>query len=197
MSKRIAVTILSVTFLVVIATLAVYTNDNRETINVVPYIYGNTPPVSLGKIKNRNAYVHLKLRFRSDSTEGYPNVFQTAPYDLGMRMEISGSTAAIVVRSLWADKGNSGLKVLVLTTALKAGQWYTLEIEALNGAFVRAKLDGQNVADYANAGLLMETSELLVGGGFDASRAFRGQIENIAITKGNFPNSLSALFNPQ
>lgn len=197
MSNQIAIKILSMLLLAALTTLAVYTKDNRETINIATYSYGNVAPVSLGEIKGHDAYVHLKLRFRADSTEGYPNVFQTAPLNRGLRMETSGTTAAIVVPSLWVDRGSNGLKVLVLTTTLKVGQWYALEVEALNGAFVRAKLDGRNVADYANAGVSMETSQLLVGGGFDASRTFRGQIENISVTKGNFPNALSALLNSE
>ena len=64
--------------------------SNRDTVNVASYINGATPVVSLGEIKNpENAYIYLKLRFRADSTEGYPNVFQTAPVNHGMRMEIS------------------------------------------------------------------------------------------------------------
>jgi hypothetical protein len=169
-----------------------FATDSRDTINVAPYIYGKTPLVSLGKIKNPdNAYVNLKLRFRADSTEGNPNVFQTAPVNRGMRMEISGSTAAIIVPDLSVP---GDLKGLTLTTALKTGQWYTLEVEALNGAYVHATLDGHLVADYASAGLSMETSQLLVGGGFDASRAFRGQMEDISITKGNIPQSWHLFF---
>ena len=159
--------------------------DNRVTINLAPYIYGKTPLIALETIKNPdNAYVHLKLRFRADSTEGHPNVFQTAPVNRGMRMEISGSTAAIIVPDLLAP---GGLKGLTLTTELKTGPWYVLEVEALNGTFVRVTLDGHLVADYVSSGLSMETSQLLVGGGFDASRAFRGQMDNISITKGNRP----------
>lgn len=159
---------------------------SRDTISVAPYTYGNVPPISLGEISPAdNAYVHLKLRFRVDSVAGYPNVFQTAPVNSGIRMEISGTTAAIVV----PDKSVLGeLKGLTLSTTVKTGQWYQLEVEALNGAFVHAKLEGQNVANYVSEGISMETSQLLVGGGFDVSRAFRGQIDNISVTKGNLPS---------
>jgi hypothetical protein len=50
--------------------------------------------------------------------------------------------------------------------------------------FVHAKLNGHLVVDYYSAGLSMEISQLLVGGGFDESRAFRGQIDNISVTIG-------------
>ena len=86
MSAQIFIRIMLLVLLVAIATLAAYTMDfhptpmklaadNREIINVSSYIYGKNPPVLLGAIKNPDAYVHLKLRFRADSTEGYPNIF--------------------------------------------------------------------------------------------------------------------------
>lgn len=157
--------------------------DNRRTINVASYISGQTPPVSLGDLKkSENGYIHLKLRFRVDGTEGNPNVFQTAPANRGMRMEISGATAAIVVPDFSVL---GGLKGLILSTAIKPGQWYALEVEALNGAFVRVIFDGHLVANYSSAGLDIEFSQVHVGAGFDASRAFGGRIEDISITKGN------------
>ncbi len=160
--------------------------DTLETIHVAEYDSGKSPPVALGEIKNPdNAYIRIKLRFRAQSTEGYPNLFQTAPVNLGMRLEISGSNASIVVRDLAEP---SGVKGLTLTTELKKGQWYELEIEALNGAFIRALLDSHPVFNYAGANLSMDTSQILVGGGFDASRAFHGQVDNISVIKGNLPH---------
>lgn len=170
--------------------------ESVKTFNAVRYDSSNSQPLALGEIKNPdNAYLRLKLRFRAQSTEGNPNLFQTAPLNRGMRMEISGSTAAIVVPDSAVP---GGLKGLTLTTALKTGQWYELEVEALNHAFVRASLDGLPVANYTGPGLAMETSELLIGGGFDASRAFRGQMEDIAVTKGNFspPIAFGGVKNP-
>jgi hypothetical protein len=157
--------------------------DNRETVDAAPYIYGQNDPISLGEIKNpESAYIHLKLRFRADSTDSFPNVFSTAPVNSGMRMELSGTSAGILIPDSSAP---GGLKGFNLTSTLKLKQWYELEVEILNRTFIKIFLDGQSVADYASAGIFMETSHLLMGGGFDASRAFRGQIENISITKGN------------
>ena len=158
-------------------------SDNRTTVTAAPYIYGKTQPVSLGQIKSRmNAYVHLKLRFRADSADGYPNVFQTAPLNRGMRMEISGSTAQLNIAHLSVP---NGVKRLVLTTKLDIGHWYTLGVEALNGSFVKVSIDGKDVVNYADADISIETSQFLVGGGFDVSRVFRGEISNISILKGN------------
>jgi hypothetical protein len=198
---RMSIKVLSVVLLGVIGALVAYTADvafwidshlihenavadTRKAINVAPYVYGETPPAMLGEIKNpKNAYVHIKLRFRADNTEGFPNLFQTAPVNRGMRMEISGSTAAIIVPDLAVpDK----LRGLTLTTSLKTGQWYALEVEALNGSFIRVLLDGRLVANHTDPEISMETTQLLLGGGFDPSRVFRGKMDNISITIGNF-----------
>jgi hypothetical protein len=164
--------------------------SNPETTNVSQYIDGNTP-IALGKLeKAENAHFLLKLRFRVDSAEGYPNLFQTAPVNSGLRIEISGSAATIIV----ADSSvNEGYRVIGLSNAINIGQWYQLEIEALNGNYVRAVLDEQNVADVSSTGISMEVSRFLVGGGFDETRVFRGQIDNISIKKGNIPSHIAAI----
>jgi len=156
--------------------------DNRESINGGSYIYGKIPALQIGSINNpQNAYLHLNLRFRPDSSEGYPNVFQTADVNRGVRLEITGTTAGLVIHD--SDSPN-GVRALILTTSLEKGRWYFLEVEILNGSFVRAVLDGKEVR--AEGGRLdLETSKILVGAGFDSTRAFRGQIDQISLLKGN------------
>ena len=157
---------------------------NAKTTYVSQFINGNSP-IELGKLeKADNAYFRLKLRFRVDSAEGYPNLFQTATVNSGLRIEISGSNAAIIV----ADSSiKEGYRVILLPKIINIGQWYLLEIEALNGRYVRVILDEQNVVDFSNMGISFEVSEFLVGGGYDKTRRFRGQIDNIYIKKGNVP----------
>lgn len=164
--------------------------DNPETINVSQFIDGNSP-ITLGKIeKSINAHFRLKLRFRVDSAEGHPNLFQTAPVNGGLRMEINGSTAAIIV----ADTSlKEGYRVIILPNGINIGQWYKLEIEALNGGYVRAILDEQNVVDVSSTGISMEVSQFLVGGGFDKTRVFHGQIDNTSIKKGNLSSGIATI----
>jgi hypothetical protein len=167
-------------------------SDNRATVDAAPYTYGKTIPISLGLIQNsKNSYFHLKLQFRADSVAGSHNVFQTAPLNHGIRMEISGSTAQLNVAN---SSVPAGIKKLVLTTTLNTGQWYTLGVEALNGSFVKVRFDGKDVVNYRDSDISIETSELLVGSGFDVSRVFRGEIRNISILKGNLQLPHQGLF---
>jgi hypothetical protein len=175
--------------------------DNPETTSVSQVINGNTP-IRLGKLeKTENAYFRLKLNFRLDNAEGFPNLFQTAAFNSGLRIEFNGTTAAIIV----ADSSvKEGCRVINLSNAINIGQWYKLEVVALNGGYVRVFLNEQNVVDASSTGISMAMSQILVGGGFDKTRLFRGQIDNISLTKGNLspraatrvrniPNSLHAV----
>jgi hypothetical protein len=71
-------------------------------------------PIIVGAINRPfGAYVHIQLRFRADSLDGHPNLFQTAGSNRGIRVEIAGAVAAIIlpdtsqpngVRWMWRPK---------------------------------------------------------------------------------------------
>jgi|APSaa5957512535_1039671.scaffolds.fasta_scaffold03448_2 hypothetical protein len=199
-SKKIFTNTLSMLLLLLIPTVVFYTMDmafwlesqlnnkqsyadSREVEDVVPYYYGKNSPISLGEIENpKDAYFRIKFRFRAEDTDGYPNLFQTAPFNQGARVEISGTTAALII----SDKTQSnGVRGITLTKSLVIGQWYSLDVEVLNGAFIRASLDGISVANHVASDLSIDTSQLLLGSGFNVSRVFRGDIDSISIMKGN------------
>ena len=161
-------------------------SSNLSAVNLPSYTYGKTPPISIQGIQHStDEYPRLKLRFRSDSNVGYPNVFQTAPFNEGMRMEISGSTLAVIIPDIDVL---SGLRGFTVSTDFKTGQWYSLDIEVVNGLEIRIALDDKTVAFYRGSGIAIKTSELLVGRGFDESRIFHGQIEDIYVTEKESPS---------
>ena len=79
--------------------------DNLQKQSPPQYEFGNAS-ISLGDIKDpHNAYFHLKLRFRIDSLDGHPNLFQTATLNNGLRIEFGGSSVVIIVAdTLLPDK---------------------------------------------------------------------------------------------
>lgn len=158
-----------------------------ETLHAEKYIYGTERPIDFGSIRNPiNAYFRLKLRFRIDPSNGSPstsNMFQTAPADRGLRVEISGSTATVMIPE--KPSVSPGTRRMILTAALEASRWHILEVEAMNGAFVRANLDGRPVALYGGSEISVETSQFLLGDSLGGSRPFSGEIADITLIKGN------------
>ncbi|WP_341915034.1 hypothetical protein [Polaromonas sp. YR568] len=155
---------------------------NKEYVNVSSYNQGDSFP-KLGRIDHPGgAHFRLKLRFRLDNSEGYPNLFQTAEFNTGLRIEFKDSTATLII----ADSSlKDGYRVIYISDQISVGQWYLLEIEALNHEYVRAFLDGQQVADVSSRGFSMQLSEFLLGVGFDRSRPFLGEIRDVSVVKGN------------
>ena len=197
MTLKIPFKLLLFALLGIILVLATYMADsrsvkpnetNQKIFNSEPYVYGKVAPIDIGEIKNENnAYIHIKLKFYPEDTDGYPNVFQTGPFNEGIRMEISGSTATIIVPDLSAPGGLRGIQ---LTSTLEKNKWYNLDVEALNGGYVRIKIDGKNIGAYENPNFKFRMSRILVGGGFDPSRQFRGRIDDIEVTNNNFTNQV-------
>ena len=151
------------------------------------YVFGKTTPILLGKIENnKKAYLHLTLRFRFDDTKGYPNVFQTAQNNSGLRLEISDSSSAFIVPDLDAPNKLRGIEL----TGLKKGTWYAIDVEALNGSFIRILLDGKPVYSLNSTAFFIDLSQIIVGRGFNSDRIFRGDIDDIHLVTGtlHIPN---------
>jgi len=66
----------------------------------------------------------------------------------------------------------------------------------LNGAYVHAALDSVPIPEYVNNSIDLDTSQILVGGGFDSTRGFRGQIQDITVIEGNQPKTRHQLSSP-
>ena len=164
--------------------------ENIKKQSAPNYEYGNEP-IAFGDIKDqKNAYFRLTLRFRIDSTEGHPNLFQTAPLNNGLRIEFGGTSAAIIVAdSSLPDK----YRAIYLSNAIKIGQWYTLNLEALNQGYVHAQIEGNKAASVASLGMAMDLSKILVGQGFSQDRSFKGSIESITFSKGNAAPTAAAI----
>ena len=157
------------------------------------YQYGITPPISFGALEDPlNAYINLRLDFYINDLNEYQNIFQTAPGNEGLRLEISGKNAALVL----SDKLSSGgIKGLTISSNIYINQWYTLYISAKNGESIFASLDGTKIIDYKSSGIELKGSEVLIGQGFDQTRMFHGRINNITFEDGKYAGRLVNKFN--
>jgi len=154
------------------------------------YQYGLTQIISLGRLTDpKNAYITLRLSFYAKDLDGYQNLFQTAPFNEGLRLEFSGSTAALVLADSLSPGGIKGLNI---NTDIKTNQWYELYISAKNGDSITASLNGKQIIDYKSTGIELKGSDVLIGQGFDQSRKFHGLIKDITFEDGKYKKLITA-----
>ena len=175
-----------------------YFIENLQTVSPSSYIFGNTSPIDIGGNDNvASAFIELKLHFRvvKDSS-GYPNLFQTGPVNSGIRMEFLNNTVNLLI----PDKSlPGGLKGILISANINLGEWYTLDIDALNGSHVDIYLNGKKIAKYKSSGINFSIAKIIIGQGFDSTRKFEGDIKDISVIFGkkteNTKTNIFAIFN--
>jgi hypothetical protein len=158
--------------------------DNIQTSNPSNYVFQKTQPIFVGgDAIPTSAFIDLKLRFRVvNDASGHPNLFQTSPYNSGLRMEFTNNTASLLI----PDKTiPGGLKGIQISSNLKTGKWYYLEIEALNSSHIAVYLDGESIEFYKSSGINFSLAKIIIGEGFSPDRKFKGDINDIYITYGH------------
>ena len=146
----------------------------------------NQFPVRLGELKkNKGAYFIVEFKFIGKYVANYENLFQTAPYNLGIRLEQSGLSTTLIVSN---KKDKEKPSVIQLTNALQVGQLHQIKIEALSKEFIRIDFDGKETL-IRSPDLIFSTEEFLIGSGFDSSRNYSGDLIDISFKRTNY-NSL-------
>ena len=159
-------------------------STRAEAFQVDKFVYGTDKQIDFGSVADSlNAYLRLKLRFRLDDPHGHADIFRSAASDAGVRVEIADTTLTVVIPE--KPSVSPGLRTMPLTATLQIGRWYVLEVEAMNGAFIRVKLDGRPVLLYGGAEIAFETSKFLLGADADPNRPFKGELADLYLIKGN------------
>lgn len=161
--------------------------DSRKTTEIPgEYLLGKSAPVRLDSIEQaRNAYIHLKFRFRIEDGDRSLRVFQTASADQGLHVEIASTKVTILVPTSIKSVGKQ--KRLQMAVQPGSEQWHWVEVEALNGAFVRGALDGHILINDVDSGISMATNDVVVGDGPNLDRSGpAARIDHISVAKGNY-----------
>jgi len=150
-------------------------------------------PVKLGGLKkNKSAYFLVDFKFLGKYVPSHENLFQSAPYNLGIRLEQSGLSLALIVSNY---TGKEKYSVVQLTNTLKVGQFHHIKVEALTKEFIRIVFDGKETL-IQSPDIIFSTEEFLIGSGFDSSRTYSGELKNIYFKKTNYHSLIgSALRN--
>lgn len=114
----------------------------------------------------------------ADMATGPSDIFQTAPYDKGLRMEVdSGRTVSVVAGS----RGKEQTKEFFLYKSLAPNKPVLLRVRYEFSGTLQVFMDGQKVLDAADSNMRIALSAPLVGGGYDAARRFKGTISSVDI----------------
>jgi hypothetical protein len=141
------------------------------------------PPINLGALGESNDHlaVLVRLDFESSDTSNYPNLLQTDSLNQGLRLELSGSTIALIAGS----PGNGiPYQVFVISKTLSSHNWHNMVMRIVEGRYVDVKIDGVLVGAI-KFDIPFSTRDVRVGIGFDETRRFHGDIKNIDVLVGS------------
>ena len=132
-----------------------------------------------GEDNYRFKAIDIHIRMKVYSITEHNNVFQTAPANQGIRLELAKpSTLALVVGS----SGPEGLKGFILTRSLQLDRWYSVDITITRDKRLKVSLDNRTVVDSPERNIDFIVSDVAVGTGFSKTRPFDGVIEGFSIT---------------
>ncbi|QFY41379.1 hypothetical protein F6R98_01030 [Candidatus Methylospira mobilis] len=103
---------------------------------------------------------------------GYPNLFQTADLNDGIRLEFSAQDAAVIYAT---EQGNSPGAV-VLPQLSKSEKMYRINIEAVYGEYINIRTNGTSLVKIMKPAPTFLLNHILVGQGFDSGRKFTGSL---------------------
>lgn len=133
-------------------------------------------PIRLGGLqKDKSAYFSANFTFKGGHQKAPQNIFQTAPFNSGIRLELSGNTLGVVYSDY---QKSSGYSSLILKKNLNLNEVHRIKIEALTKEFLRISVD-DHVESIKSPYLIFATNEFLIGGGFSPDRTYSGEVGDI------------------
>lgn len=137
----------------------------------------------------------LEISFRMivDFIDDYDNVFQTAPWNQGIRLELAKPAKLAFVISERAGTGVNP-RGLYLTQRLEPGKWYTVRLRIDPANRFQAWVNDFSVIDIEDATWAYAVSEVAVGTGFNRTRPFHGKVEDFSLRFGIWKPKAYSLF---
>lgn len=135
----------------------------------------------------------INFDFKADQLVGYSDVFQTDNVNQGIRVEVAhdptvsqpeshleqspamGNMMAIIIG------GAEAPLTALLTNKLSLYEWHHIRIQAWQHHFVQVWLDGLPLPTITSNQIDYKVSDIKVGGGFDGTRPFYGQLANFSL----------------
>lgn len=112
------------------------------------------------------------MEFKPYSTKGYTDLFQTAPLNKGIRVELRNNTVGLVIGA----KNAFGYDPYLISSNFDSKIPHTLEINIDNANYLLVWMDHQKIVDASTPDLRYTISNLIVGGGYSRNRTFKGRL---------------------
>ncbi len=122
--------------------------------------------------------ISIQMSFFVYSIGEHNNIFQTAPVNGGLRLELTKPGTLAVIAGA---RNTRKFLPYVLTTNLALKEWHTLAIDIDPENHVVILLDGDRM-DATDPALAYDISNIIFGAGFSATRPFDGQIKDASIS---------------
>lgn len=133
--------------------------------------------------KNKLQPDYLKLHFYFKPTQemNLDNIFQTSDTNSGIRAELLGGNGGLVISD---PQEHNFLRAYAFPpNSLQKNIWHKFELEAINGKYINATLDGKEVVStWWSIQPHFLIDNILIGSGFSGSRVFNGEIKEIKLS---------------
>jgi hypothetical protein len=142
------------------------------------------PPHDLDVPRDKEAFISFDFYLRSFKGP-YDNLFQTAPGNDGLRIEIDKE------RYVWAlvyAKKSGGFDAVEIPLFPSLKQWHNLKI-SVRGPYVKIWYDGVLQADRLVDDITFRVTDVVAGSGFSGERPIDGEIKNFKMTVKSFRKS--------
>ncbi len=129
----------------------------------------------------KSDYKELTISYyvKVNAISGWNNIFQTAPLNSGIRMELSEpSTLGLVIK----NNNNEGYRGFNVTDKLQLNRWYFVKVKIDTNNHIIVILDNETIIDAIDPGIDYDISEIAIGTGFSKSRPFNGELSKFNIS---------------
>ena len=134
----------------------------------------------------------LALQFEAPLAPKYGDVFQTAPVNKGLRMELSSPSQLAVIA---AAHNGAGFIPYIITKTFVFRKWHTFALTITREKHIVARFDGHAIVDEADPDLDYALSDIVIGTGVNEMRPFNGRIRDGSITYVLYQHSGNAYLN--
>lgn len=124
----------------------------------------------------------LTLAFRMKPADlFYDNVFQTAPGEQGVRMELYSETGRRGNLFLYISSEDGSLSGYLLRGRVKTGRWYSVALKIHKNKRISVSVNGLPVLNRREGAIVYNISDIAVGTGCSKSRNFQGEIRDFSV----------------